>query len=165
MTLKIALLAPIPRPRVRITTRVKPGDLKSMRNAKRTSCFSSAIADLAYETVANGVRLAEIDRILCSSYFRSSGGAALIIDDRTDEPLDEKKTPGRAAISVAFSYPRRRRGSESRDTGFEELRISPHEEIPKGTERDFVPTESGLTYSSSNQRSDSDVIRVVGRMR
>ena len=30
---------------------------------------------------------------------------------------------------------------------------------------DFVPTESGLTYSSSNQRSDSDVIRMVGRMR
>ena len=26
----------------------------------------------------------------------------------------------------------------------------------------FVPTESGLTYWSSNQPSDSDVIRVVG---
>ena len=32
----------------------------------------------------------------------------------------------------------------------------------KFRDRDFVPTESGLTYSSSNQRSDSDVIRVVG---
>ena len=28
--------------------------------------------------------------------------------------------------------------------------------------RDFMPTESGLTYWSSNRPSDSDVIRVVG---
>jgi hypothetical protein len=41
-TLKIAVLAPMPRARVRTATRVKPGLLVSIRAPKRTSCHSAS---------------------------------------------------------------------------------------------------------------------------
>ena len=43
MSVKIAVLAPMPRARVRITTSVKPGLLASVRSAYRRSCLSSSI--------------------------------------------------------------------------------------------------------------------------
>src|SRR5580704_19342380 len=49
MTLKTAVLAPMPRARVRMATRVKPGDFASMRMANLRSCRIEFIGDLRVE--------------------------------------------------------------------------------------------------------------------
>ena len=50
MTLKMAVLAPIPSASVATATRVKPGDFTSVRVAKRTSRQSSSISGSPFES-------------------------------------------------------------------------------------------------------------------
>lgn len=72
MTEKIAVLAPIPSAKVRMATAGNPGDLRSMRSAKRTSCKNELNA--VYHPLASTFPLIESMRPISIRAFRSACG-------------------------------------------------------------------------------------------
>src|ERR1700691_4978762 len=87
-TLKIAVLAPMPRARVRMATRVKPGDFASMRMANLRSCRIEFIGDLRVEREK-----------LYACYSRRFVGGSYTIRDDVNVAWDKAKREPSPALA------------------------------------------------------------------